>query len=300
MEEETSRTTRVRRNLDEHTITDAVVEQLANTPDPRLQQIMTSLVRHLHDFAREVNLTEEEWFQGIEFLTRTGHACSDTRQEFILLSDTLGLSQLIVAQNHRRAPEATEQTVFGPFHVEGATPRPDGADIAAGMPGTPLFVRARVAGVDAQPVANAAVDVWHADGEGLYDLQDPHWSPEKMRLRGVFMTDEDGRFSFQTIQPCAYSVPTDGPVGEMLRATNRVAMRPAHIHFRVRAAGYDTLITHVFVAGDEWLESDAVFGVRNSCIAQFARHEAGELLPDGSIASTPFHTLDYTFRLQPL
>ncbi len=288
------------RNLDENTVTDAVIEQLANTPDPRMKQIMTALVRHLHDFAREVNLTEDEWFRGVDFLTRTGHMCSDTRQEFILLSDTLGLSQLVVAQNHRRAPEATEQTVFGPFHIEGAKPQPDGANIAVDMPGDPLFVRARVTGVDGQPVAHAAVDVWHADAEGLYDLQDASWSPETMKLRGVFATDADGRFSFRTIQPCAYAVPTDGPVGEMLRATGRVAMRPAHVHFRVQAPGYDTLITHVFVDGDEWLERDAVFGVRNSCVADFVRHEPGETMPDGSVASEPFFTLDYTFRLQPL
>jgi hydroxyquinol 1,2-dioxygenase len=288
------------RNLDETTITEAVVEQLANTPDPRLKQIMTSLVRHLHEFAREVNLTEDEWFQGIEFLTRTGHMCSDKRQEFILLSDTLGLSQLVVAQNHRRAPEATEQTILGPFHIEGAKTQPDGADIAAGVPGDPLFVTAQVTGVDGQLIAGATVDVWHADADGHYDLQDPNWSPDVMKLRAVFTTDGNGRFRFRSIMPCAYPVPTDGPVGEMLRATNRNAMRPAHIHFRVRAPGYDTLITHVFVAGDEWLESDAVFGVRNSCVANFIRHDAGAAMPDGSTASGPFYTLDYTFRLQPV
>lgn len=288
-----------RHNLDETTITAAVIDQFASTPDPRLKQIMTSLVRHLHDFAREVNLTEDEWFQGIDFLTRTGHTCSDTRQEFILLSDTLGLSQLVVAQNHKRAPEATEQTVFGPFHIEGATPQPDGANIAEGMPGDPLFVTARVAGVDGTPIPGATVDVWHADAEGFYDLQDPNWSRDEMRLRAVFTTNADGRFSFRTIQPSAYPIPTDGPVGELLQATNRSAMRPAHVHFRVAAPGYDTLITHIFVAGDQWLASDAVFGVRSSCIGDFIRHEASEAAPDGSQLSQPFYTLDYTFRLQP-
>jgi hydroxyquinol 1,2-dioxygenase len=288
------------RNLDETTITDAVVEQLANTPDPRLKQIMTSLVRHLHAFAREVHLTEDEWFQGIAFLTRSGHMCTDKRQEFILLSDTLGLSQLVVAQNHRRAPEATEQTILGPFHIEGATMQPDGADIAAGVPGDPLFVTARVTAVDGTPIASATVDVWHADADGHYDLQDPNWNPDMMKLRAVFTTDGDGRFRFRSIMPCAYPVPTDGPVGEMLGATNRNAMRPAHIHFRVSALGYDTLITHVFVAGDDWLELDAVFGVRNSCVANFIRHEAGATMPDGSEACGPYYTLAYTFRLQPV
>lgn len=287
-------------NLDETTITAAVIDQFASTPDPRLQQIMTSLVRHLHDFAREVNLTEDEWFQGIDFLTRTGHTCSGTRQEFILLSDALGLSQLVVAQNHKRAPEATEQTVFGPFHIEGATPQPNGANIAEGILGDPLLVTAQVTGVDGKPIANATVDVWHADAEGYYDLQNPNWSPDEMKLRAVFKTNPDGRFSFRTIQPSAYPIPADGPVGEMLRATNRSAMRPAHIHFRVSAPGYDTLITHIFVAGDRWLESDAVFGVRNSCIADFIRHEASEPAPGDSKPSGPFYSLDYTFRLQPI
>ena len=288
------------RNLDENSITEAVIEQFAGTPHPRLKQIMTSLVRHLHEFAREVTLTEDEWFQGIEFLTRTGHMCSDKRQEFILLSDTLGLSQLVVAQNHRRAPGATEQTVFGPFHIEGAKTLPDGADIAEGVEGDLLFVKAHVTGLHGEPIANATVDVWHADAEGFYDLQDPNWNPDAMKLRAVFKTDVEGRFSFRTIQPCAYPVPNDGPVGEMLQATNRNAMRPAHIHFRVQAPGYDTLITHVFVAGDEWLESDAVFGVRSSCVASFIRHEAGETMPDGSKTFGAFYTLDYTFRLQPV
>jgi len=288
------------RNLDETTITDAVVDQFAGTPDPRLKHIMTSLVRHLHDFAREVNLTEDEWFQGIDFLTRTGHTCSDTRQEFILLSDALGLSQLVVAQNHKRAPAATEQTVFGPFHIEGATPQPDGANIAESMPGDPLFVTAQVTGIDGTPIVGATVDVWHADAEGFYDLQDPNWSRDEMRLRAVFQTNTDGRFSFRTIQPSAYPIPTDGPVGEMLQATNRSAMRPAHVHFRVSAPSYDTLITHIFVAGDRWLESDAVFGVRSSCIADFIRREANETAPDGSKPPQPFYTLDYTFRLQPI
>lgn len=288
------------RNLDEHTITAAVTDQLAGTPNPRLKLVITSLVKHLHEFARDVQLTEDEWFQGIEFLTHVGHACSDTRQEFILLSDTLGLSQLVVAQNHRRAPEATEQTVFGPFHVEGIGVEPDGTNIAAGLPGDPLFVSAQVTDLDGDPIPDATVDVWHADAEGIYDLQNPGWSPDDTKLRAVFRTDAGGRFHFRTIQPCAYAVPDDGPVGEMLRATGRHAMRPAHIHFRVRAPGYDTLITHVFVEGDEWLESDAVFGVRSSCIAPFTAHPPTEPMPDGNTSTGPWYSLDYTFHLQPL
>jgi hydroxyquinol 1,2-dioxygenase len=288
------------RNLNENNITEAVVERFADTPDPRLKQIMTSLVKHLHEFAREVDLTEDEWVQGIEFLTRTGHTCSGTRQEFILLSDTLGLSQLVVAQNHKRAMGATEQTVFGPFYLGGVKTAEDETDISAGVTGDPLFVKARVTGVDGSVIVGATVDVWHADSEGFYDLQDPNWIPEAMKLRAVFETDIEGSFSFRTILPCAYPIPTDGPVGEMLKATNRSPMRPAHIHFMVSAPRYHKLITHVFVEGDKWLDSDAVFGVRNSCIAEYLRHETGETMPDGSKAAGPFYTLDYTFRLQPL
>jgi hydroxyquinol 1,2-dioxygenase len=288
------------RILDENTVTEAVLKQLAQTPDPRLRQILSSLVTHLHDFAREVNLTEEEWFQGIEFLTRSGHMCSETRQEFILLSDTLGLSQLVVAQNHRRAPGATEQTLLGPFHVEGVKVAPHGTDISEGLPGDPCFVTARVTSVEGEPIPNATVDVWHADAEGGYDVQNPSWSPDAMKLRAAFETNAEGCFHFRTILPCAYPIPTDGPVGDMLRATKRSAMRPAHIHFLVCAPGYETLITHIFVEGDEWLDADAVFGVRSSCIASYVRHEAGEMTPDGSSAPGQFFTLDYTFRLQPL
>jgi hydroxyquinol 1,2-dioxygenase len=287
-----------RHNLDENTITDAVVEQFARTPDRRLREIMTALVRHLHAFAREANLTEDEWFQGIEFLTRTGHTCSGTRQEFILLSDTLGLSQLVVAQNHQRSPEATEQTIFGPFHIEGALTLPNGSNIAVGMLGEPLFVNARVTGIDGTAIAGAAVDVWHADAEGLYDVQSPEWNLDEIKLRGVFKTDTEGYISFRTIMPCAYPIPMDGPVGDMLKTTNRSPMRPAHIHFLVTAPGYDPLITHVFVAGDEWLDSDAVFGVRSSCVADYVQHEAGEAMPDGSVTAELFYTLSYTFRLQ--
>jgi hydroxyquinol 1,2-dioxygenase len=288
------------RTLDENTVTEAVLEQIAQTPDPRLRQILSSLVTHLHDFAREVHLTEEEWFQGIEFLTETGHMCSETRQEYILLSDTLGFSQLVVAQNHRRASGATEQTVLGPFHVEGAEIAPHGIDISEGLPGDPCFVTARVTNLEGEPISGATVDVWHADAEGGYDVQDPSWSPDAMKLRAVFETDAAGSFHFRTILPSAYPIPTDGPVGGMLRATTRSAMRPAHIHFLVRAPGHDTLITHVFVEGDEWLDADAVFGVRSSCIAPYVRHEVGEMTPDGSPVSGQFFTLDCRFRMQPL
>lgn len=289
----------VGRNLNEHNVTEAVLLQFSSTPSPRLKEIMNGLVKHLHAFAREVNLTEAEWFEGIKFLTDTGHKCTGTRQEFILLSDTLGLSQLVCAQNNKRDARATEQTVFGPFHVEGAPQLQQGADIAGKRKGEPCFVNARVQSIDGKPVAHAQVDVWQADAEGFYDVQDEGWSMEHAELRATFHTDGDGRLRFRTIKPCAYPIPTDGPVGTMLNSTKRHPWRPAHLHFMVNAPGYQKLITHIFVEGDKWLDSDAVFGVRSSCIGNYAPHQAGEKAPDGSKLDVPYCTLDYTFNLQP-
>lgn len=285
------------RNLNEHNITDEVVRRFGQTPTTRLQTIMRSLVTHLHALAREVHLTEEEWFEGIQFLTRVGHTCDDKRQEFILLSDTLGLSQLVVAQNHTRPPGVTEQTVFGPFHLQGAPSLPPGANISEGVAGEPCFVSARVISATGQPVAGATVDVWQADAEGLYDVQHAEW--QDMKLRAVFKTDAAGGFRLRTITPCSYPVPTDGPVGDMLRALQQNPYRPAHLHVMINAEGYDRLITHVFVEGDAYLDSDAVFGVRSSCIGTYVRHAAG-IAPDGTPLDVPFCTLDYEFVLQPL
>lgn len=288
------------RNLNEHNITEEVLSRLTGTPDKRLLEIMNSLIRHLHDFAREVKLTEPEWLEGIKFMTRVGQMCNDTRQEMILLSDTLGLSQLVVAQNHSRPKEATEQTVFGPFHVEGAPKHPaHGADITGpDEKGSPLLVDAKVVDGAGKPVPHAVVDVWQADAEGFYDVQDPNWSMEHARLRGVFESDDKGRFSFRTILPVSYPIPTDGPVGDMIRATARHAMRPAHVHFMVKQKGFDPLVTHIFVDHDEYLDTDCVFGVRSSCIGQYVRHEPGKA-PDGSQMAVPYYTLDYTFVLHP-
>ena len=283
-------------NINEHTITAAVVQRLADTPNPRLKQVLTSLVTHLHDFAREVQLTEAEWMAGIQFLTATGQMCDAKRQEFILLSDTLGLSMLTVALNHAAAPAATESTVFGPFHVTGAPQLAAGGDLAAGASGEPLFVQARVRGVDGQPVAHATVDVWQADAQGLYDVQRPELNQHQ--ARGVLHTDGQGWFHFRSVLPVAYPIPTDGPVGKMLLATGRHPWRPAHIHFMIAAPGYQKLITHVFRSDDDYLHSDVVFGVRSSLVAKFISHEAG-LAPDGTPMQQPFHTLDFEFVLQP-
>jgi hydroxyquinol 1,2-dioxygenase len=224
------------RNITEHNITDAVIARFEACGDPRLKELLESLVCHLHAFVRETKLTEAEWQRGIAFLTDTGHITDERRQEFILLSDTLGVSMLTVAQNHSRPPGATEATVFGPFHVEGAPQVDSGADIAAGAPGEPLCASCRVRALDGTPVAGATVDVWQSDQDGFYDVQleglDHH------RARAVLTTDAQGRFAFRSILPVAYPIPTDGPVGRMLVASGRHPWRPAHVHFMIRAPGY--------------------------------------------------------------
>lgn len=265
------------RNLTQDNITQAVIARLADTPDARLKEIMISLVQHLHGFAREVRLTEAEWEQGIAFLTATGQQCSGQRQEFILLSDVLGLSMLTVAMNHDKPPACTEATVFGPFHVDGAPHYEHGGDVANGASGEPCEVRGSVRGMAGEPVAHASIEVWQADAEGLYDVQRPGLG--KHQARGVLHADAEGRFHFRTITAEAYPIPTDGPVGDLLRATARHPWRPAHLHFRIRAEGYETLVTHVFRAGDAYLDSDAVFGVRQSLVAEWVEQpEGGRLL----------------------
>jgi hydroxyquinol 1,2-dioxygenase len=251
-------------------------------------------VRHLHAFVKETRITEAEWLEGIHFLTATGHITDDKRQEFILLSDTLGVSMLTVAQNHAQPAGTTEATVFGPFHVEDAPPYAQGADIANGAPGEPLFVDASVRGPDGEPVVDATVDVWQADEDGLYDVQYRELSQH--RARGVLRTDDEGRLRFRTVLPVAYPVPTDGPVGRMLVASGRHPWRPAHVHFRIQAPGFRTLITHVFRAGDPYLDSDVVFGVRSSLVADYVAHATGTG-PHAGESDRDYHTLDFDFVL---
>jgi hydroxyquinol 1,2-dioxygenase len=285
-------------DLNEKNITDEVIRRWDGCADPRFRQLMVGLIRHLHDFARDVKLTEAEWMAGIRFLTAVGQKCDELRQEFILLSDTLGLSQLVVAQNHSRPAGATEQTVFGPFWVAGAPRLAHGADIANGAVGDPCHFELELADLAGHPVPAATVDVWHADAEGGYDVQDPKWSMDHAKMRAVFETDARGSVRFWSVMPAYYPVPTDGPVGDMLRASNRHPMRPGHLHAMVQKPGYDTLITHVFVNGDPYLDSDAVFGVRASCIGNYVRHERGTA-PDGRAMDRPFYTVRSRLTLAP-
>ncbi|HSV58488.1 MAG TPA: intradiol ring-cleavage dioxygenase [Variovorax sp.] len=285
------------RNINEHTITEAVLGSIDGCGDARLKEVISALVRHLHDFAREVKLTESEWEAGIRFLTATGQKCDDKRQEFILLSDTLGLSTLTVAQNHPVSAQATEATVFGPFYVEGAPRLPQGADISGGAPGELLFVRATVRGRGGEAVADATVNVWQADAQGLYDVQRD--GLDQPQGRATLRTDGEGRLDFRSVMPVPYPIPVDGPVGTMLGALRRHPWRPAHVHFMIEAHGYQTLITHVFRGGDPYLDSDAVFGVRNSLTGDFRACPLGGQAPDGSRPAQPFHTLDFDFVLEP-
>ncbi len=249
-----------------------VADSFRDTADPRLREVLGSLVGHLHAFVKEVRLSTEEWAGAIAFLTATGHACDDVRQEFILLSDVLGVSMLVesLANDSAGLPgQPTEATVEGPFHMVASPARAAGADInVAGVPGEPCLVTGRVVDDTGAPVAGATVDVWQADANGFYDVQKPGEIPPG-QLRGLFTADADGRFRFRSIVPSHYPIPTDGPVGGLLRATGRHEFRPAHVHLEISAPGVRTLTTHMFVQGSPYLASDAVFGVKQSLIVDF-------------------------------
>ena len=261
------------RSFSEDTLTAEVLRRMKDTRDPRLKEVMTSFVKHLHAFVREVRPTQEEWFTGIKFLTETGHWSDEKRQEFILLSDTLGVSMLVDFINYGKLDGATESTVLGPFYVEDAPDMPLGADIArSGTPGKPCAITGTVKDVDGKLVAGAILDVWEAAGDGFYDVQ----KTAGTNLRARFRADASGKFYFKCVLPVSYPVPHDGPVGKMLVATGRHPMRPGHLHTMLAAPGYDTLVTHLFVRGDEYLDSDAVFGVKDSLIVDFEATPAGE------------------------
>ncbi len=279
----------------EKAITDAVIGRFHEAPNPRIREISESLVRNLHNFIREIKPTQDEWGYAIDFLTRTGQKCSDTRQEFILMSDTLGVSMLVDAINNVCEHGETESTVLGPFYVQNPQVFANGADIAGKMKGTPLYIAGRILSADGKPIANATVDIWHSDEAGFYDVQ-------QMEELGGFagrarlVTDAEGKFSCWTVEPIEYPVPSDGPVGAMLLAQGRHPWRPAHVHFMIEAAGYRKLVTHIFVEGNKYLESDAVFGVKESLVREFPRHPQG-VAPDGSTRKSIYSTLDFDFKL---
>ena len=286
------------RNKTEDDITTEVLARFSATPDPRLRQIMLSLINHLHAFVKEVQLTEAEWFQAIEILTEAGKMCSDKRQEFILFSDTLGVSMVVDLLDHRKPDGATESTVFGPFHRLGAPDMPMGGNIAhRDQTGTPAVVSGRVLDLDGKPIANALLDVWQTQSNGLYDSQDQNL--DGLHMRGRFRSDAEGRYLIRTVLPVNYPIPSDGPVGHMLKATGRHPWRPAHIHFVVSADGYEPVTTHIFDRTDPYLQSDAVFAVKDSLICDFARHEEPEGEAERLGITGPFYTTEFDFHLTP-
>lgn len=284
------------RNLNADNITDAVVQQFSGCDDARLKTLLDGLVKHLHAYIREVRPSEAEWTQAIEFLTRTGQMCDDQRQEFILLSDTLGVTMLVDAINHPSSdPMLTESTVLGPFYVADPPQASQGESIDWGVVGEPLFVEGNVHDSRGEPLANVTIDVWQSDSEGFYDVQKPEIEGASLRAR--FTTDERGRYAFWTVTPSPYPIPTDGPVGKMLEVTGRHPYRPAHVHFMLMAKGYDTLVTQIFAEDDPYLDSDAVFGVKDSLVKEYAQRPAGQA-PDGRQIDTPYRYLSYDFGLQ--
>jgi len=256
-------------------VTAEVLEAFAGTPDARVRELLMSLISHVHAFAAETELTTREWMAGLEFLTAVGQKCDDQRQEFILLSDVLGLSSLVETLN---GPEgATESTVLGPFYLPGAPHKELGESIGRPQDGEPTLIRGRVTAIDGEPIDGATLDVWQCASNGLYDIQDPDQPP--FNLRGVFTTGADGGYSFRTVRPVSYPVPVDGPVGTVFRLTNRHHWRAAHVHAIVGAPGYQAVTTHIFDAANPYNDSDAVFGVRGSLIQEF--RPAGPADPPG-------------------
>src|SRR3954469_4536392 len=279
-------------------LTAAVIRSFEETPDPRVKFVLEQLVTSLHDYVRKTDLTFDEWAYAIDFLTRVGQKCTSTRQEFILLSDVMGVSMLVDAVNHRERDGATETTVLGPFYVGEHKPMPHGADISPDLDGELMFAQSRATDLTGKPPPHGPVDVWHADNGGYYDSQRPTYETTGPSSRARFVTDAEGRFFFRTILPCSYPIPTDGPVGEMILQTRRHPMRPAHVHFLVDAPGYEPLITHVFIDGDKYLDSDVVFGVKNELVAKIEQR-SDAAMPDGKPAGRPWHLMTYEFRMKP-
>ncbi|MGY2372999.1 intradiol ring-cleavage dioxygenase [Pseudomonas sp. SDO524_S393] len=280
----------------ESLITQQAVDSFNDAPDARFKQVMQSLVRHLHAFASEVELTEQEWFEAIGFLTETGQLCDGAvRQEFILLSDTLGLSMLVDAVNHRQSAKATQTTVFGPFYIDGMPERVFGENMAL-TPGESTLIHGRVLDTEGKPLANALLDVWQTAGNGMYSGQDV--DQPFGNLRGRYRTDEQGNYAIRTILPVCYPIPDDGTVGRMLHAANRHIWRPGHVHFMLEAPGYRKLVTHLFTEGDPYLASDAVFGVKASLQVAYAPQTAHDELSARLGMALPFKRAHYDFVLE--
>jgi hydroxyquinol 1,2-dioxygenase len=280
----------------EENLTDIVRDRWKDIPDPRLRQVMSAAIKHLHAFVREIEPTQEEWVTAINFLTRTGHLCTGKRQEFILMSDVLGVSMLVDAINHRWDTGATPSTVEGPFHVASPPEFPNGGDMAKDAPGIPCFVSGTVRGLRGEPISGAVLDLWQTDGEGFYEEQrkiDEPW------MRGLYRTQPDGSYLIRTVAPISYTIPMDGTIGELMTHTNISHMRPAHIHFAISAPGYHGVTTHLFQRGDQYIDNDVVYGVKEPLIVDFKKMPAGSKAPNGETMNEPFYVVSYDFVLQP-
>lgn len=279
----------------EDNVTELAAQRWASAHDPRLAEIMTALVRHLHSFAREVRLTEAEWMAAIQWLKRTGQISDDKREEFILASDVLGLSMLVVQMNHRFDPAATPATVLGPFHIDGSPELGFGADMSEGVPGTPLYIHGTVRDLDGKPIAGAVLDVWQADPDGAYEAQ---LEVDEARLRAKYTSGADGSYCLRTVAPRGYAIPMDGPVGDLIGRTEISYFRPAHVHFLLTADGHEPLITHLFQEGGQYLDSDVVFGTKAELVVAFEPREPGPTPDRGAIAERWLEAR-YDFVLQP-
>jgi hydroxyquinol 1,2-dioxygenase len=280
----------------EENITELAMARWGTAHDPRLAEILQALVRHLHDFAREVRLTEPEWMAAIEWLTRTGQISDEKRAEFILASDVLGLSMLVVQMNHRFDDRATPATVLGPFHIEGSPELGFGADMSQGIEGEPLYVHGVVRDLDGKPVPGAVLDVWQADADGAYEAQ---LEVDEARLRGKFASRDDGSYCVRTIAPKGYTIPMDGTVGDLIERTDISYYRPAHVHFLVTAPGFEPLITHLFEKGAPYLDSDVVFGTKEQLVVGYERHDGGTT-PAGDDIGGQWAEAQFDFVLQPV
>lgn len=276
---------------------ETVIAAVADDADPRLREVMGVIIRKLHEAVKEIEPSQDEWMEAIKFLTATGHKCDDWRQEFILLSDTMGVSMLVDAINSRRPSGATENTVLGPFHIANAPELEMGADICLDGKGEPMYVHGVVRDLDGAPIESVKIDVWQANDEGFYDVQQKGIQPD-FNLRGVFRTGADGRYSFKAVKPKYYPVPQDGPVGQLLACLGRHCFRPAHFHYIVQCDGYDPLTTHIFDPDDPYIGSDPVFGVKESLMATFRKIndpiKAAALSFDG-----PYYDVEHDFVLAP-
>lgn len=281
--------------FEEERSADVVNSRIGAAADPRLAEVLSVLTKHLHNAVKEIEPTHEEWFAAIRFLTETGQMCSDWRQEYILLSDVLGVTMLVDAINHRRPSGATPNTILGPFYVEGAPEYPNGANICLDHKGEPTLVRGRVTDVDGNPVAGARIDVWQTNDDGFYDVQQKGEQPE-YNLRGVFTSDADGRYWFQTVKPRFYPIPDDGPVGKLLGDLDRHPNRAAHMHFIVTAPGYDEIITHIFTPDCPYLKEDTVFGVKRDLVAEFQTIDDPAMAAEHGLP-IPFLLTDWDFVL---